>query len=1172
MLTFESASCRGCNDIVEKLAGLPFMKVKHQVSTLDAQPSMVDGGIFILVDDEQRPMNYTQAFQLARDPSNGQYFVFNDVFKLVYGSSFAFKPRDDLSYLREDSSGKVNIMVTERAPPKAPRRETTSMDDEFDITAAIRNLESPNGQVAAGSSTAAEPTSHPKFGHPTKMMSSLKKKADVFIHQKTRPEHHLATRISGPRPPQYKYQPPMPIPMFTSSGAKKLDEDVLYTDPAKANADLKALLEGGMDEDEEKDETPLDMKSENVGATKKAEEDEAKPAAEKRGALIEKSGVVAGLSVRLLPHQVEGVNWMRGRELGPVKRGKVPKGGLLADDMGLGKTLQTLALMLTNQKPAKEDKGWKKHFEGIAKPTLVVAPLALIRQWEHEIRDKVDRTHRLNVLVHHGPQRSKKAGEMAGYDVVITTYQILVSEHGKSSDSIDGPKIGCFGLHWWRVVLDEAHTIKNRMAKATKACYALRAEYRWCLSGTPMQNNLDELQSLVRFLRIKPYDDIREWKDDIDTPLKNGKGHIAIRRLHSILRCFMKRRTKAILKDSSALRPGGGSGDDDADNDDDEAPKAQFRHTERNVVTVSTILSPAERKFYDRLQERTDRSMEAMMQSKMSYMCAFVLLLRLRQVCNHPNLVRGKLAGDREALAVGSSQRKQEADVDAVADMFAGMGIADKSCSICGRTLERVDAEAGKENCLSCREDLEHFNSQQSPGRDVEERRTKQKDKQKKRKKKKKDKEKTNKEGEEEVNDNTQTVTSRPHDDDDDDDEEEKEGQTRRHLDRRRRGNRNAVIDSDDEDEQGSWLVPEDQRGDLRLGKAGGEEDENAEGGGESIGSEDSDDEEDGDEDGKEGSKLDSFIVNDDSLPLMEEMTRKMAAQRLESGSEAGSDSDSDSSLPSVMAMSQKTKTKQEQEDSDADSDADSSSPRDSSDSDSDSDSSSLYDPILRPPQVLASSKMLQVKRLLKAEADEHKFIIFSQFTSMLDLMEPHLLSEGFCFRRYDGSMANDEREESLRLLREDDDVRVLLCSLKCGSLGLNLTAATRVIIFEPFWNPFVEEQAIDRVHRLNQTVDVTVYKLSVKDTVEDRILELQEKKRLLAEHAIEGAGSSRKDGLKLGLNELIDLFRPVGTVDGNRDFGTAQLRDDVAFFARRKGTTPAAKARTESEVYGRRW
>ncbi|OAQ73752.1 nuclear transport factor 2 [Pochonia chlamydosporia 170] len=91
MLTFESASSLGANSIVEKLAGLPFQKVKHQVSTLDAQPSNDNGGIIILVtgqllvDEEQRPMNYTQSFQLSRDATSGQYYVYNDIFKLVYG-------------------------------------------------------------------------------------------------------------------------------------------------------------------------------------------------------------------------------------------------------------------------------------------------------------------------------------------------------------------------------------------------------------------------------------------------------------------------------------------------------------------------------------------------------------------------------------------------------------------------------------------------------------------------------------------------------------------------------------------------------------------------------------------------------------------------------------------------------------------------------------------------------------------------------------------------------------------------------------------------------------------------------------------------------------------------------------------------------------------------------
>ncbi|KAG3188997.1 hypothetical protein PC129_g25175, partial [Phytophthora cactorum] len=189
-----------------------------------------------------------------------------------------------------------------------------------------------------------------------------------------------------------------------------------------------------------------------------------------------------------------------------------------------------------------------------------------------------------------------------------------------------------------------------------------------------MQNNLDELQSLVKFLRIRPYDDLKEWKAHIDLPLKNGKGHIAIRRLHSLLRCFMKRRTKAILKEAGALNPGA------KPSAEDEESTTCFNVTERKVVTVSTKLSPAERKFYGRLEARTEKSIGNMMQGRVNYANALTLLLRLRQACNHPKLVEGKL--DKDALTTDSSQKNQEADVDAMADMFAGMGIVSKGCNI----------------------------------------------------------------------------------------------------------------------------------------------------------------------------------------------------------------------------------------------------------------------------------------------------------------------------------------------------------------------------------------------------------------------------------------------------------------------------------------------------------
>ncbi|KAM0439970.1 hypothetical protein ACHAPT_001070 [Fusarium lateritium] len=1132
-------------------------------------------------------------------------------------------------------------MVKERAPPKAPlhpikdggnlSREKSPDDD---ITALVRGFGSVKESVLKSmddplNPTGAAATATPTFGHPTKMMSSRKQRADVFLHQRTRPEHHLdgrgsnsSARVSGPRGPTYQDRKAPPLPMFSSNApvappSQYGRDEVFYTDPAKASADLKALLEGGMDEGEEEE-----GESQGDGEKKPEEAKEAK------------DGSVDGLKVKLLPHQVEGVEWMRGRELGPVKRGRVPKGGILADDMGLGKTLQSISLILTNQKPEKDGTGWKKQYENIEKTTLVVAPLALIRQWEHEIKDKVEKSQGLKVCVHHGPNRTKRFKDLALYDVVVTTYQILVSEHGNSSDAENGVKAGCFGLHWWRVILDEAHTVKNRNAKATKACYALRSEYRWCLSGTPMQNNLDELQSLVKFLRIRPYDDLKEWKEHIDLPLKNGKGHIAIRRLHSLLRCFMKRRTKNILKEAGALNPGG------KPSAEGEGSATGFKVTERKVVTVATELSPAERKFYDRLAARADRSIEAMMRGRVNYANALTLLLRLRQACNHPKLVEGKLDKDKDALSTDSSQKSQDVDIDAMADMFAGMSVVSKDCNICGRGLSSEDTNLGREICTECHDDLAYFNNHERP-----ERPKKSKDKSKKKHKSKRGvKEDIVKEevvDRQIVEDDEESPkkTARRHrnrnavldsDDDeeeespkkasgsrnrnaivdsDDDDEEESPKKVSRPRHRnavidsddeeadespkktaRQPRNRNAIVDSDD-DEEGSWLVPEDEQGSLRLGKAGGEEDENAEGGGDWLGSDDSEDEESKVQD---QSNLSSFVVDDeaakkekgyrsmgeasdsdDSLLSVMEITKRMAAQTLDDEQSVVADATAADTTGADTTTAYTTA---------ADTTAASGSSDSGSETDSDSDDSDLSseedDSIFYPsrdfnsPQVLASSKIRELIKILQAEVKEHKFIVFSQFTSMLDLVEPFFRKERFSFVRYDGSMKNDEREESLRRLRSDPKTRILLCSLKCGSLGLNLTAATRVVILEPFWNPFVEEQAIDRVHRLTQTVDVIIYKLTVTKTVEERILDLQEKKRLLAEQAIEGG--MRKEGFKLGLNEIIALFKPGSAQDndllGPADEGGDSVEDKGRRAASMMKRRPGRPRKEESSLYGRRW
>ncbi len=159
--------------------------------------------------------------------------------------------------------------------------------------------------------------------------------------------------------------------------------------------------------------------------------------------------------------------------------------------------------------------------------------------------------------------------------------------------------------------------------------------------------------------------------------------------------------------------------------------------------------------------------------------------------------------------------------------------------------------------------------------------------------------------------------------------------------------------------------------------------------------------------------------------------------------------------------------------------------------------------PALVPGQTaLTSSK---VERLLEsleeAVEDGHKSLVFSQWTSFLDLVEPHLKAAGIGFVRLDGSTR--DRAGVVNEFQGPDGPPVMIISLKAGGTGLNLTAADHVYLLDPWWNPAVEDQAADRAHRIGQDKPVMVHKLVAKDTVEEGIIALQSKKRSLAEAAL---------------------------------------------------------------------
>ena len=167
------------------------------------------------------------------------------------------------------------------------------------------------------------------------------------------------------------------------------------------------------------------------------------------------------------------------------------------------------------------------------------------------------------------------------------------------------------------------------------------------------------------------------------------------------------------------------------------------------------------------------------------------------------------------------------------------------------------------------------------------------------------------------------------------------------------------------------------------------------------------------------------------------------------------------------------------------------------------------------------SGKYEQFKELLEEVIDSgEKVLVFSQFTSMLDIFEDDLIKDKVNYLRLDGSTKN--RQDIVDQFNNDDKVKVFLISLKAGGVGLNLTAASAVFLYDPWWNPMAEQQAVDRAHRIGQTKKVNIYKFITKNSIEEKILKLQTRKGNLFENlVVEDSGFVKR----LEWEDLMELF-----------------------------------------------
>ncbi|KAG0215198.1 hypothetical protein BGX33_001363 [Mortierella sp. NVP41] len=350
------------------------------------------------------------------------------------------------------------------------------------------------------------------------------------------------------------------------------------------------------------------------------------------------------------------------------------RGGILADDMGLGKTITVISLIMAtldrkmhlpapSKLPAPVPSSAAPDFlnsgdqvtEYDSPPsptirpmltvapkipmnrkrltnlrtkshaTLIICPLSTVQNWEEQFEAHVKKDA-LQVYVYHGGQRVSDPTYLAKHDVVITTYNLLGTEYSKECKGREGesstskhPSV-LQHIDWFRVVLDEAHIIKEVNTVQSKAACALVAERRWCLTGTPIQNKLDDLFALVKFLGMQPFQEKAHWAHYISKPIK-AANPIGITRLQTLMKVITLRRTKMQMVDGKPLL---------------DLPQ---RTDHMRVLDLSLN----ERQMYKRMESSAKQTVSQIVQeNKVMKNYAHILqaILKLRQICAHYALVK----------------------------------------------------------------------------------------------------------------------------------------------------------------------------------------------------------------------------------------------------------------------------------------------------------------------------------------------------------------------------------------------------------------------------------------------------------------------------------------------------------------------------------------------------
>ncbi|KAJ2519365.1 hypothetical protein H4217_002738 [Coemansia sp. RSA 1939] len=785
--------------------------------------------------------------------------------------------------------------------------------------------------------------------------------------------------------------------------------------------------------------------------------------------------------------------------------------------------------------------------------TLIVCPLSTMSNWEDQIKMHVEANH-LRVYPYHGSSRHKNPKKLCRYDVVLTTYNVVQAEFRREMHQFicdeethsSIPRQNTFGngleeeengkvynipsspyisplqaIHWHRVVLDEAHTIKERRTLASLGACALTADRRWCLTGTPIQNRLDDLYSLLRFLHAVPLNHWKVWLTYIGTPfhenihtiVNNGdkestEENIGASRVQRLMQSICLRRMKQQI--------------------DIKTNQTMIELPPKFEVVRWLELEQGEQRLYKMAEDMARKKFSNMSSDGTvlsNYMNILKIILRLRQLCTHPCLWSDGKWKEAQALCADSdiadshtSGQKKSSIAGYKEPESAGNPIPNS-----GSTSDTVLGELA---------DVMSSGNPGSTGRPENTART------------------VFAVGSDVFVPSGIDSGSLPS-------YYEKwtlEATQGGHLVKCDFCEKTAISPAAIQNKM--YYHGTDYPGPaltkcmhiacrqcqvvlFGVAPSGPEEHSRL---CLEVGS---------------SSALSECVICGEMLEINELIP--LPAQVV-FGAISGTDTVAATLVSGLPGMSNSAERNdnavvlhEEQETAEVFDEQNEELVHLCSKYNTSTKLAALIMDIekirrrewISDPSFAVDQShpavLARQKKLASSPEIREKCVVFSQWTKMLDFIEPLLEKKGIQYARLDGQMTRNQRNNNLQKFRDSPNTEVLLLSLRVGGVGLNLAYATHVFLLDAFWNPSVEHQAIDRIHRLGQKHPITVTRYFVKDSIEERIMELQQRKSKIADVSL--MDSTRRSHSGVGPRSANDTLD--GTAAGPSGSHSRQQRLD---------------------------